>query len=211
MRFLAGLWRLATAAFALAGTYDAWMLVRPDKLVFFTYESNLALAFVMIWAGFASWLRGIEPPAWLKGCVTVYMVVTGLVAAVALPPFDPALTPFAFGVMTTTWAHMVTPVMAVVDFVLFDEHRRMKWWYPLSWLAYLPAYVAFVLVRAHFFPGSGPLEDGGAIPYAFLDLGALGWRQFGINMGIYGAVFLAIGLAVMILDRLLPARVVGRR
>ena len=78
MRFIAGIWRLAIAALCFVGTYEAWTI--PNRWVYFTFQTGFVLGVVMLWAGAASLLEGIQPPAWLKGCLTVYAVVTALVA-----------------------------------------------------------------------------------------------------------------------------------
>lgn len=204
MRFFAGLWRLAIAAMCFVGTYEAWH--KPQFWTYFTFQAGFVLGFVMLWAGAASILRGVQPPAWLKGCVTVYAVITAVVAFLMMPPDDPAYVPQILGLMTNTWLHRVAPIMAVIDFVLFDAHRRFRWHYALSWLAYFPAYLAFVLIRAAIWPHSGPAAGGNPYPYVFIDPNALGWAGFGMNCGRLALGFLAIGFVTFLIDRILPDR-----
>ena len=64
MRFIAGIWRLAIAALCFVGTYEAWTI--PNRWVYFTFQTGFVLGVVMLWAGAASLLEGIQPPAWLK-------------------------------------------------------------------------------------------------------------------------------------------------
>ncbi|WP_126030582.1 Pr6Pr family membrane protein [Bifidobacterium callimiconis] len=207
MRFLAALYRFAMAACCFAGTYEVWHLRHYSSLVYFTFQTTLLLGVVMLWTGAATLLKGIQPPAWLKGCLTLYSVIAGLVALFVLPAADPAITPRVFGLLTVTWAHRVVPVGALLDWLLFDPHRRFKWPYALWWMAYLPVYVAGVLIRAAIWPHSGPLADGTPYPYDFLNLPVLGWTRLGINIVEYGGVFLALGLILIIIDRALPQKV----
>ncbi|MBT1173234.1 Pr6Pr family membrane protein [Bifidobacterium sp. MA2] len=204
MRFIAGLWRLAIAAMCFVGTYEAWH--KPEYWTYFTFQAGFALGFVMLWAGAATILKGIEPPAWLKGCVTLYAIVTAVVAFLMMPPDDPAYVPAVLGLMTNTWLHRVAPIMAAVDFVVFDQHRRFRWQYIFTWLIYFPVYLAFVLVRARILPTGGPAAGGNPYPYEFIDLKALGWTQFGINCGKLAIGFLVLSLIVFIIDRILPAK-----
>lgn len=83
----------------------------------------------------------------------MYAIVTALVAFFLMPPDDPAYVPQVIGIMTNTMLHKIAPIMAVIDFVLFDPHRRFRWHYMFSWLAYFPAYLVFVLARAAIWPG----------------------------------------------------------
>lgn len=157
-------------------------------------------------SGAATLLKGIQPPAWLKGCLTVYAIVTALVAFFLMPPDDPAYVPQVIGIMTNTMLHKIAPIMAVIDFVLFDPHRRFRWHYMFSWLAYFPAYLVFVLARAAIWPGSGPAAGGSPYPYDFINLDALGWQGFGISCGKLAIAFFVISLVVWLLDRALPSK-----
>lgn len=207
MRYLVAIYRFLIAFFCLAGTHEAWLLGIGNKWVYFTFQTNMALGLVMLWAGAATLLKGIQPPAWLKGCLTLYILITGLVAMVVLGiNSSPYL--LVMGIRTTYMIHAIAPVMALVDFLLFDPHRRFKWHYVLTWLIYFPLYLAFVLVRAAIWPHSGPEPGGNPYPYAFIDLGRLGWGQMTVNIAEYLVVFFVLGLVLFLIDRILPARTV---
>ena len=109
------LWRFAIAGFCFVGTYEAWS--KPQFWVYFTFQTGFVLGIVMLWSGAATLLKGIQPPAWLKGCLTVYAIVTALVAFFLTPPDDPAYVPQVIGIMTNTMLHKIAPIMAVIDFV----------------------------------------------------------------------------------------------
>ena len=178
MRFVAGIWRLAIVALCVMGTSEAW--TQPNRWVYFTFQTGALVGFVMLWAAAASLVHGVQPPAWLKGAATTYAIVVALVAFTMLPPDDPRTVPQIMGIMTNTMLHRIVPAMVVLDFLLFDEHRRLKASYPLLWLIYPPLYLTFVLVRAWWWPHAGPGAGGSPYPYDFLNLPAVGWAQFGI-------------------------------
>ena len=105
MRFIVALWRLAIAGLCFVGTYEAWS--KPQYWVYFTFQTGFVLGIVMLWAGAATLLKGIQPPAWLKGCLTLYAIVTALVAFFLMPPDNPDYVPQVVGIMTNTalcWA-----------------------------------------------------------------------------------------------------------
>lgn len=206
-QFFVALFRFAIAFFAFAGTFEAWTGAIPSKFVFFTFQSNIAMGVVMVWAGFATLLRGIQPPAWLKGCFTLYITITGLVANFVLH-IVPGV-PYVFGIASSNMVHIIVPICAVIDFLFFDAHRRYKWHYSLTWLIYFPLYLAFVLIRAAIWPNSGPGHDQfhtSSYPYNFIDVSRIGWPQLGINIVIYLAVFLALGLIIVGIDKILPSK-----
>lgn len=202
MRFVAGIWRLAIVALCVMGTSEAW--TQPNRWVYFTFQTGALVGFVMLWAGAASLVRGVQPPAWLKGAATTYAIVVALVAFTMLPPDDPRTVPQIMGIMTNTMLHRIVPAMVVLDFLLFDEHRRLKASYPLLWLIYPPLYLTFVLVRAWWWPHAGPGVGGSPYPYDFLNLPAVGWAQFGIACLKVLTAFLASGAVVCLVDRALP-------
>ena len=202
MRFVAGIWRLAIVALCVMGTSEAW--TQPNRWVYFTFQTGALVGFVMLWAGAASLVRGVQPPAWLKGAATTYAIVVALVAFTMLPPDDPRYVPQIMGIMTNTMLHRIVPAMVVLDFLLFDEHRRLKASYPLLWLIYPPLYLTFVLVRAWWWPHAGPGAGGSPYSYDFLNLPAVGWAQFGIACLKVLAAFLASGAVVCLVDRALP-------
>ena len=107
MRFIVALWRFAIAGFCFVGTYEAWS--KPQFWVYFTFQTGFVLGIVMLWSGAATLLKGIQPPAWLKGCLTVYAIVTALVAFFLMPPDDPAYVPQVIGIMTNTMLHKIAP------------------------------------------------------------------------------------------------------
>lgn len=202
MRFVAGIWRLAIVALCVMGTSEAW--TQPNRWVYFTFQTGALVGFVMLWAAAASLVHGVQPPAWLKGAATTYAIVVALVAFTMLPPDDPRTVPQIMGIMTNTMLHRIVPAMVVLDFLLFDEHRRLKASYPLLWLIYPPLYLTFVLVRAWWWPHAGPGVGGSPYPYDFLNLPAVGWAQFGIACLKVLAAFLASGAVVCLVDRALP-------
>ncbi|TCD53909.1 hypothetical protein EJ419_06570 [Alloscardovia theropitheci] len=208
MTILVSLFRFAVAAMALAGTCRAWFYGDTQNLVYFTYQTNLLIAFLFIWAGLAGLLRGVQPPAWLKGMVTLNIIITGLVAWIVLPPDDPAAVFRIFGIPSNLLAHILVPICAAIDFVLFDEHRRFKWVDALTWLIYFPIYLAFVVIRALVFHGVGPAAGGNPYPYGFIDLAKLGIQQFALNCVIYLAIFFVLALIIVVVDKALPARTV---
>lgn len=205
MRFVTSIYRFALAALCLVGMRDAWPLGAAGRWVYLTYQGNLALALVMLWAGAATLLKGVQPPAWLKGCVTFYMALIGLtvrLSAQGILPAGPTLLP---GIDVATLLQVVTPIMAFVDFILFDPHRRFAWHYTLTWLAYLPVYIGFVLVRASVSPHGGPGAGGSPYPSALLDLSHLGWGRMTVNLAEGLVCYFALALALFLVDRILPA------
>lgn len=198
MDVVVALFRFAVATLALIGTQEIWLHGQLDGLLYFTNQAGLLLAVVMIWGGIASLRRTTQPPGWFKGGVTLFLLITGLVAAVVLTPEAADAPHVAVGLTSGQIEHQIDPVAALLDFLLFDAHRRMRPRFTLYWLGYLLAYVALVTVRGLLWPD---LE----YPYGFIDRAALGWGGLALNVLLYGAGFWVLGLLIVGLDRVLPA------
>lgn len=198
MNYVVALLRLFVAMLALVGTQEIWLHGEVDGLLYFTNQSGFLLAIVLVWGAVGS-IRGKgQPPAWFKGGVTLFLAITGLVAAFVLAP-EAADAPQIFpGLTSGQIEHQINPAFAVLDFVLFDAHRRMRWRYAAYWFGYLLAYVTFTTIRGTAF--------GLDYPYGFIDLGELGWGGFLLNVLMYGVGFYALGLLIILVDRRMRRR-----
>ncbi|MDD6461186.1 MAG: Pr6Pr family membrane protein [Bifidobacteriaceae bacterium] len=206
-RYVAGVYRLVLAFFCIAGTSETWTFRKPANFVYFTHQTNMLLGIVMLWAAIASFRGTKQPPAWLKGMLTLNILITGLVAGLILPPSDPSTfvyLPFLPGIPLVRMVHVIAPIMAGIDFLVFDEHRRYKWSYAFWWLLYFPIYLAFVLIRAQIWPHSGPEAGSNPYPYPFVNLPQIGWAGLGKNIVIYMSAFCLAGLLLCLIDHLLP-------
>ncbi len=105
--------------------------------------------------------------------------------------------------------HMVLPVMYIVDWVLFYEHKKVKWYYPIASMLLPLAYLAFIVVHAwayHFdagilnFAGDGPF----IYPYFFLNPETQGMGGIMKWVFIILAGFIIAGYAFLGIDRILP-------
>jgi hypothetical protein len=146
---------------------------------YFTIQSNIILAVVYAVIAVVS-LRGETASPALniaRGSVTTYIIIVGVVYATLLAPLGAA------GGVPVAWAntalHIITPIYALADWILFSDRARIgfnRLWivliYPLVW-------VAVVLVRG---------ATDGWVPYPFLhpDTG-------------YASVFFYVGLIVVVM------------
>ncbi|MDQ4215784.1 Pr6Pr family membrane protein [Microbacterium capsulatum] len=167
--------------------------VIANFLSFFTIESNLGTAIVLILA--AIWglrSRGAGPePRWLAiplACTATYMIVTGVVYNTLLRNIElPQGT-------TVAWAnemmHVVAPLLMLAD-VLFAPRRRCLGWGIVGVIAAFPIlWAVYTLVRANLVinPRTGAHSW---YPYPFLDPANVG--------GYAGVAAYIAGIAVVII------------
>ncbi len=98
--------------------------------------------------------------------------------------------------------HLVLPVMYVLDWFLFYERRRVRWYYPLVSVVPPVIYAMFIFVRAwiHDFNIAVPY----LYPYFFLNLYELGWGGVMKWIAALFLLFLGAGYIFCLFDRIRP-------
>ncbi|KUI35060.1 Pr6Pr family membrane protein [Mycobacterium sp. GA-2829] len=155
------------------------------RLVTFTYQANL-LAAVFYAATLVS--PRFDARSALRGAAVVYVAVAGLVWNLLLTGRSMGYTPANF------LLHVVVPVLALAEWGLAARAQTaVRWWYPWAWLVYPALYVVVALVVLN--------RAGRRAPYYFLDPGSVGALAVGVNIGLLGAGFLALGYLLTALGR----------
>ncbi|MCO1598980.1 Pr6Pr family membrane protein [Micromonospora sp. RHAY321] len=171
-------------------------------LPYFTIQSNVAVGALAGYAGWRAWRDRPDPPPALRGAVTLYITITGVVYHLVLAnpasPFAMAQPDRAVGeALGNQLLHTVVPLLAVADWVLFDQRGRLRLRYAAWWLAFPLAYLGFALLRGlvvHRYP------------YPFLDAGELGYDGVAISAVLFAVAFWLLGLLFVTLDRTLTPR-----
>lgn len=179
--------------------------------VHFTVQFTAVTAFVMLWSAAASLIRGVHPPAWLKGAVTTYAGLMILAAWLVIPVVESGARTALFSLEAVSLMHWIIPIMAILDFLIFDPHRRLKPVYALVWLIYPVAYFVFIIIRAWMWPNRGPGLNLSSYPLEFLDPTLLGWPNFAASCLKALAACLVVGAVVCLLDRVLPINELSQR
>lgn len=180
--------------------------VVANFLSFFTIQSNLAAAIVLLVAGLWGWRRGKDAAAEPAGlavalaCASTCMIVTGIVYNTLLRGVElPQGT-------TVPWSnevlHVVVPVFLLLDVLVAPKRRALPWWTVGIIAAYPLAWVVYTLARAHLIVGPG----SGApywYPYPFLDPNLVAGGYLGVAGYILGiaVAIIAVGCLVVWVGR----------
>jgi len=199
MFVIVGLFRLLVVALGLVGTRAIWRDGDVEGFVYFTNLTSFLAVAVFGWAAVATLLRREPPPVWAKGLVTLAAAITGLVAWLVLEPESPDAPAVFLGLTDGQVEHRALPLAVVLDFLLLAPHRRARLRDAGLWMLFPVLYFGAILLR-------GQLSPGSAYPYGFIDLDALGWGGLGLNLVLYGGAFSVLGLLIVAVDRVLPAR-----
>ncbi|MEV7023427.1 Pr6Pr family membrane protein [Kitasatospora sp. NPDC093558] len=192
-------WRTGIALSAFLG-----LTLGNASLVYFTVQSNVIVLGYFIGAAYWMLKRGtVEAPApRLRGAATLYIVITGLVSHILLQhganPL-PGLVdgPDKLAHWSSFFLHYVTPVMVVADWLVLKPRNASAWRDIPLWLAFPLGYAAIVLTRNALF-ADFPLK----YPYFFFDPTTKGYGYVWGQIGMLTVEFVALGAAVVGLDRL---------
>lgn len=203
--------RALVAAAALTGlviecAYSGSVLV---VLSYFTIWTNILVAVVFTLAAVRAYRREPEvAPLW-RGGVLLFILITGLVFHLVLA--NPS-SPFnvveeldklsGAKAVSSQLLHTVTPIGAVLDFLLLTAPRTLRTRHAAQWLAYPLLYVVFALARGALLSPDVPSR----YTYPFIDAAQYGYARVALNALVLGIAFYALGLALVAADRYRPPR-----
>ncbi|SEM31222.1 Pr6Pr family membrane protein [Streptacidiphilus jiangxiensis] len=151
---------------------------------YFTILSNCSMTVVLLVGGVLGMAGRRGVPDLLRGAVTLYMAITGIVYAVALAQYE------ALG--TIPWVndvvHRLMPVVIFIDWLAVPPRRPVRWTQALWWLAFPLLYLPYTLIR-------GPIVDW--YPYPFLDPREKGYGHVVISSLVITLTFLGVGVLLV--------------
>ena len=177
-------------------------------LSYYTTQSNLLCLLV-----FVSFLIGDligfdyqkkQGYYFLKGAITITILLTAIVYLVALLPNDlPMYTvsskeaEISGKVIGNLLLHVISPLLITFDYY-FDEKGKLKIFYPITWLCFPILYVCFVYTgKGKFYRMGGSKKFG----YFFLDYQKIGIQGVVIWLSIIAMCIIVLGYALVLLDK----------
>ena len=100
--------------------------------------------------------------------------------------------------------HVILPIMYIFDWLLFYEHKKIRWFYPLVSVAFPVRYIIFIYTRA-FIVNFNP-EVPYLYPYFFLNLDNLGVAGVAKWVAILFAGFIVLGYIFYGIDKIIKSK-----
>ena len=100
--------------------------------------------------------------------------------------------------------HVILPIMYVLDWILFYEHKKIRWFYPIASVVFPLLYVVFVYIRAAIL-GFNP-DAPYIYPYFFLNLETQGVAGVAKWVVILFMGFIALGYIFYGIDKLIKSK-----
>ena len=155
------------------------------RLSTFTYQANVLAATYYVWA--LAWPRA-DARIGVRGAVVLYVLIAGVIWNLFLTGRSMGYTP------ANMLLHVVVPVLALSDWLLVGRDQApVRWWQPVVWLAYPAAYLALALAVLN--------HVGRRAPYYFLDPDTVGTAAVVANICVLAGGTLALGYALLGLNR----------
>jgi len=205
-RPLTAAYRLLVALVAAAAVTVDLFLGSPIRvLTYFTIQSNILLALVMITTARRAWTARRPLSPLVTGAALLYVTITGLMYHLILAH---ASTPFAmtggpvsgWQAVTNQILHTVTPIAAVVDWLFLTAPGRLHLRMAATWLLYPMTYLAVYLARGELILPGTP----GRYLYTFLDVEQHGYKSVLGNALLLGLAFYALSVLLVAIDHARP-------
>jgi hypothetical protein len=141
-------------------------------------------------------------PSSLKGALIMAGVLTTLSYSLILLPMAFSMyNGFPAYSLEDILVHYFTPLMLIVDWLLFDEKPAFRWHDPLLWLGIPFSYLIFALIFAWI----DKMMFGGHDPfiYFFIDYDQLGWPGVLVNILFISKIYTILGYFLVLVDRII--------
>ena len=195
---------------ASLGIFDNIHLIRWDFYVHFTNISNFLCFGVMLTALIQTAKKNkdsyVSAVPILKFISMLGILLTFLVFNIMLAGAE-GRDPQANWRVGSLIFHVTLPILYIVDWFLFYERKKTKWYYPLASTAFPLAYVIFPLIQAIILKFDAsiliPTTTTPLIyPYFFVNLETQGVSGVLMWVGILSVAFIAVGYLFFGLDRI---------
>lgn len=195
---------------ASLGIFDDINTIRWDFYVHFTNISNFLCIGIMLAALIQTAKKKedsfVSAAPILKFIGMLGILLTFLVFNIMLAGAD-GRDPQANWRVGSLIFHVVLPILYIVDWFLFYERKKCKWYYPIASIAFPLAYVVFLLIQAIILKFDSsiliPTTTTPLIyPYFFVNLKTQGVSGVLMCIGILSVAFVVVGFAFFELDKL---------
>ena len=192
---------------ASLGIFDDIMNPRWDFYVHFTNLSN----YLCIGIVFAELIQTAKKKTDSYVSVAPFLKFIGVLAILLtflvfnfLLAGQPDRDPQANWRVSSISFHVILPIMYVFDWMLFYEHKKVRWFYPLASVIFPLVYVVFIYVRAAIL-GFNP-DVPYIYPYFFLNLETQGIAGVARWVAILFVGFIALGYVFYGIDKLIKSK-----
>lgn len=183
------------------GLYLNFKIAPFNKMIlYFTILSNLScfiFYFVCTILKLSNKLKKNNIYYILKGMVTMAITVTMFVYWM-LVASNTGMSLYSDHEIACRFVHLYTPILIIIDYLIFSEKGNLKISYPIIWSSVLALYGIFTILYCVF---GGTYINGMKYPYEYMNVDNLGLFKTIINCFILFICYLIYGFAVCFFDK----------
>jgi hypothetical protein len=204
-RPIAARYRLLVSLTAAAAVAMDVALGSPARVLsYFTIQANVLLALIFALSAWRARTARYPLPPLITGGTLFYALIASLVYHVLLVnepgPFSMTDRPTIWSALANQVLHTVTPIAALLDWLLLTRPAPLGLQHATRWLLYPLAYLIFTLARGALLP---PTADARYL-YPFLDVAHLGYKSTLANALLLGLAFFGLALLLILADHVRP-------
>ena len=175
-------------------------------LSYYTLQSNIlcliAFTAIIISILFKRNYRKSEVYYVVKGGIVICILITAIMYQIALMPYGFHMDyNFENRYLANLLVHVVSPLLVILDYFLFDTKGKFKWFYPIIWLFIPLNYIIYVYtysLNGGRFYGIGGSKD---FAYIFLDYNQIGYISVAKFLIIMTIFILVISYILVLIDK----------
>lgn len=139
------IWRLVIVASAFTGFFAAMSRGKFENLIpALSQQASLLTGIVyiglLLYPAFTAGRRHEPRSPWWRGAMVILLV---LVCVTYIAIIGGSLEP-----VWSMFEHLITPLLVLVDFLAVGRNQAaVKWWHPMTWLAFPLAYLVYYLAE----------------------------------------------------------------
>ena len=181
------------------------LLSFEDSIIYFTIQSNLACFIFYLFIVLLMITKSLKKNDLYyisKGMVTMAITVTMVVYQIAICP-NGGVPIYNIHPLECNFVHIFTPILIILDYIIFGEKGNLKKSYPFIWSLALIGYQVFDLVYISL---GGRFMDGTKYPYFYMNTEEFGILGVLFNCLLIYAFFVGYGYIVQSLDNMLAKK-----
>lgn len=171
-------------------------------ILYFTVQSNL-LCFIFYLVVLLLKIKGKLKKSntyyIFKGMVTMSITITMVVYWLLISSSN-GLWIYKDHMLECRFVHLYTPILIILDYIIFGEKGKLKKSYPFIWSLVLILYTFFCVVYSYF---GGTFINGASCPYLYMDINEFGIARVILNCGTIYIIYIIYGFIVQAVDNIL--------
>ena len=172
-------------------------------VVYFTLQSNILCfifyvfltVYLLMYGNYKKFKYDKKPYIILKGLISANITLT--MVMYTFLELTNSVSVYDAHLIECLFVHYITPVMILLDYIVFDKKGNMQWHYPLIWGVIPVLYGIFNFI----YTISGGTFVEGKYAYAFYNIDKYGISGVAINCILILVGFFILNFIVVYLDR----------